>query len=240
VSPAWLAGAGVIAAACFVQGLTGFGIGLVALAFLPFLMPPATAVVLITIYATVFAAAMAVQLRREILPRQVWHLAIGTLVGMPFGVWSLAALPASALNRLIGLVLILATVLEVRGLYPGRLPGRGWTLGTGLTAGLLGGAVGTPGPPVILYGATQAWSPRQFKATFQAFLVVNQVVTLAGYWWAQLLTVETGRLALLFAVPAVAGAVTGMVLFDRVEPRRFRRMVFAILALSGAVLLVRG
>ena len=236
----WVAGAGVVAAACFVQGLTGFGIGLVALAFLPFLMPTATAVVLITIYATVFAAAIAIQLRREILREKVWHLTIGTVLGMPLGVWSLATLPASALNRMIGLVLILATVLEVRDLYPRNLPGRGWTLGTGVTAGVLGGAVGTPGPPVILYGATQSWSPRQFKATFQAFLFVNQVVTLIGYWWAQILTVEIGQLAVLYAVPATAGVASGMALFDRVDPLRFRRLVFAILAASGVVLLIRG
>ena len=36
LSPAWLLGALVIGAACFVQGLAGFGIGLVSLAFLPF------------------------------------------------------------------------------------------------------------------------------------------------------------------------------------------------------------
>ena len=46
MTPEWALGALVIAAASFVMGLAGFGIGLVALAFLPFLMSPVTAVVL--------------------------------------------------------------------------------------------------------------------------------------------------------------------------------------------------
>jgi uncharacterized membrane protein YfcA len=61
-----------------------------------------------------------------------------------------------------------------------------------------------------------------------------------GYWWAGLLTAEVGRLALLFALPALAGAVTGVSLFDRVDPARFRRIVFALIFLSGLTLLIRG
>ena len=51
---AWLAGAAVIFFASFVMGLTGFGLAIVAMAFLPWLMSPATAVVLLTLYASVF------------------------------------------------------------------------------------------------------------------------------------------------------------------------------------------
>jgi hypothetical protein len=48
VSLAWVAGAGILALASFVFGLAGFGLGLVALSLLPFLMPPTTAVPLIS------------------------------------------------------------------------------------------------------------------------------------------------------------------------------------------------
>lgn len=222
------------------MGLTGFGIGLVSLAFLPFLMPPATAVAVVTIYAAAFALAIFVPLRRDFLPRGVADLVIGTIVGTPLGVWALASLPASALNRLIGLMLLVAVLLEWRGLYPDRLAGRGWGLGTGVLAGAIGGAVGTPGPPVILYATTQGWSPRTIKANVQAFFVVNQVVILAGYWWAGLLTREVWRLTAVFAVPAIVGVALGVALFNRVDHVRFRRIVFALLFVSGAVLLARG
>jgi uncharacterized membrane protein YfcA len=222
------------------MGLTGFGIGLVSLAFLPFLMPPATAVAVVTIYAAAFALAIFVPLRRDFLPRGVADLVIGTVAGTPLGVWALASLPASALNRLIGLMLLVAVLLEWRGLYPDRLAGRGWGLGTGVLAGAIGGAVGTPGPPVILYATTQGWSPRTIKANVQAFFVVNQAVILAGYWWAGLLTREVWRLTAVFAVPAIVGVALGVALFNRVDHVRFRRIVFALLFVSGAVLLARG
>jgi uncharacterized membrane protein YfcA len=240
VSLAWIAGAGVIGAASFVMGLAGFGIALVALAFLPYLMAPADAIVLLTIYALVFSAALLVQLRRDVEPRAIADLLIGTIAGTPLGVWGLAALPASALNRLIGLMLFVAWVLETRGLYPERLRGRHWGVGAGVLAGVIGGAVGTPGPPVVLYAATQGWRARAIKANLQAFFVVNQGAILVGYWWAGLLTPEVWRLGASYAGPAVAGAVAGALLFERVDQARFRRIVFLLLLASGLVLLVRG
>ena len=240
LSPAWLVGALVVGSACFVQGLAGFGIGLVSLAFLPYLMSPAHAIVLITLYAAIFTVVIFIPLRRDFTWRGMVELTIGTILATPAGVWVLAALSAEALTRLIGLVLLLIVALEWFGLYPQRLSGRGWGFGAGVVAGLLGGAIGTPGPPVILYAASQDWSPRTVKANIQAFLIVNQAVITVGYWWTGLLDREVWRLAWLYAVPAVAGLAVGMLLFNRLDRARFRRVVFTVLFVSGLVLLLRG
>jgi uncharacterized protein len=236
----WVAGACVVAVASLVQGLAGFGIGLVALAFLPFFMSPETAIVLMTVYTVVFSTAMFVPLRRHFVAAGMTALLMGSVAGTPLGVWLLATLPASALNRMIGAVLVIVVVLEWLGVYPERVHGRAWALGAGLTAGVIGAAVGTPGPPVVLYMASQGWPPRTIKANLQAFFVVNQAVILFGYWWAGLLTAEVGHFSVLFAAPAVLGIVAGMALFDRVDQVRFRKIVFALLFLSGLALLVRG
>jgi len=240
MSPAWLMGALVVGSACFVQGLAGFGIGLVSLAFLPYLMSPAHAIVLITLYAAIFTVVIFIPLRRDFTLRGMIELTIGTILTTPAGVWILAALSADVLTRLIGLVLLLIVALEWFGLYPERLSGRGWGFGAGLAAGLLGGAIGTPGPPVILYAAAQDWSPRTVKANIQAFLIVNQTVIMIGYWWTGLLDREVWRLTWLYAAPAVAGLAAGMLLFNRLDRARFRRVVFAVLFVSGLVLLLGG
>ena len=109
-----------------------------------------------------------------------------------------------------------------------------------MAAGLIGGAIGTPGPPVILYAAAQEWGPRTVKANIQAFLIVNQAVILLGYWWTGLLDREVGRLAALYALPAVLGLAAGMLLFSRLDRAQFRRVVFMVLFASGLVLLIRG
>lgn len=237
---AWAAGALVIFLASFVMGLTGFGIALVAMAFLPWLMSPITAIILLTIYAFVFSIVVVVQLRRDLTPRALVDLLLGTLAGTPLGVWVLASLPVTALNRLIGLVLVVVVALELRGAMPRRLTGRGWGLGAGFLSGVLGGAVGTPGPPVIVYATTQGWSPRTMKANTMGFFLVNQSAILLGYWWAGLLTHEVAVVSAVYALPALAGVATGVALFGHLDPIRFRRIVFTLLLVSGAILLVRG
>jgi uncharacterized protein len=240
VSPGWLAGAVVIFAAHLVYGVAGFGTGLVAMAFLPFLMTTSDAVVLMTILTILFALVVFIPLRRECAPRAIVGLTVGSVLGTPAGVWILAVAPGEVVNRLIGAMLIVVVSLELAGRFPRRLNGRGWGLGTGIVSGLLGGAVGLPGPPVIVYGATQDWSPRTFKANLQAFFIVNQSVILLGYGVAGLVTAEVARLTGLFLLPALAGTLAGMSLFDRIDPVRFRRIVFALLFVSGVVLLLRG
>jgi uncharacterized membrane protein YfcA len=230
----------VIFLASFVMGLTGFGIALVAMAFLPWLMSPVTAIVVLTVYAFVFSIVVVIQLRRDLTPRALVDLFIGTVAGTPIGVWALASLPVTALNRLIGLVLVVVVALEFRGAMPRHLGGRAWRFATGFLSGVIGGAVGTPGPPVIVYVTTQGWSPHTMKANTMGFFVINQGVILAGYWWMGLLTREVATVAAAFALPALAGVGAGVALFGRLDPVRFRRIVFALLLVSGVLLLVRG
>jgi uncharacterized membrane protein YfcA len=230
----------IIGVASFVMGLAGFGIGLVALAFLPFVMSPVTAIVLTTLYALVFSIVILAPLRREIEPVRLTKLLVGTVLGTPFGVWLLAVLPATVINRLIGAVLVGMTALEWWRLAPRRLAAPGWGYGAGVLAGVLGGAVGTPGPPVILYAAAQEWSPRTVKANLLAFFIVNQAVILVGYWWADLLDAHVLRQALWLALPALAGVVAGVAVFNRIDAVRFRQIVFTVLFVSGVVLLGRG
>jgi uncharacterized protein len=164
----------------------------------------------------------------------------GTVLGAPVGVWVLSLVPIATLNRLIGGTLVVVVLLEWAGLNPQRLGGRGWRVGAGVLAGVAGAAVGTPGPPVILYSATQGWSPRTIKANLQAFFVVNQTVILAGYWWVGVLDSHVWRLAASFALPAAGGTALGMLLFSHVDHERFRRIVFAVLLVAGILLIVRG
>jgi len=183
-----------MAAASLVLGLAGFGNALVAMAFLPYFMPPATAIAVLTIYTIVFTVAIFVPVRRHLAPRDVAYLLVGTLLGTPLGVWILVTVSASTLNRIIGAVLVVVVLLEWAGVYPERLHGRRWAVGAGLLAGMTGGAVGMPGPPVVLYSTTQSWSRQAIKANLQVFFFVNQVVILAGSWWAKVLTGDVWRL----------------------------------------------
>lgn len=236
----WAACALIMASASLVMGLAGFGIALVAMAFLPYFMPPSTAIAVLTIYTVVFTIAIFVPVRRHLSPRGVARLLVGTVLGTPLGVWILVASSVSTVNRIIGAFLVVVVLLECARAYPERLRGRWWGLGAGFLAGVAGGAVGMPGPPVVVYSTTQGWSPQTIKANLQVFFFVNQAVILAGYWRAGLLTPDVWRLSVSFVVPAATGTALGILLFKHVDHVSFRRVVFAVLLVSGLALLTRG
>jgi uncharacterized protein len=198
------------------------------------------AVPLVSVYSAAFALVLSIQLRRDIVFSHLVALLGGALVGTPVGVWGLATLPAHWLRRLIGLTLKGVVIIDWRGLSPRTLSGRHWSVSAGVVSGLLGGAVGAPGRPVVLYAAAQGWSPRAMKATLMGFFFANQLITLVSQWWAGLLTAEVAWLALIFATPAVVGVALGMHLFNAVDHARVRHLVFALLFVLGLTLCRRG
>ena len=51
---------------------------------------------------------------------------------------------------------------------------------------------------------------------------------------------EVWQLSASFALPAAGGTALGMLLFTRIDPQLFRRIVFGLLLVAGILLLARG
>src|SRR2546427_10204029 len=83
-------------------------------------MSPADAIVLLTVYTVLATIVIFVPLRADFDPGGMPALLLGSVLGTPLGVWVLAALPASALTRLIGLVLLAVVALAWLGAYLSR------------------------------------------------------------------------------------------------------------------------
>src|ERR1700741_1616498 len=74
---------------------------------------------------------------------------------------------------------------------------RPWLLGCGFLAGVLGGAYGMNGPPLVVYGSLRGWSPQHFRATLQGYFLPASRAGLLGYWLAGLWTPAVNRFYLL-------------------------------------------
>jgi hypothetical protein len=139
---------------------------------------------------------------------------------------------------------ILGVIVLAYGLYAlispqlPRLEGRGWPFGLGLIAGLLTGAYNTGGPPLIIYGTSQRWSPREFKANIQSLFLVASLGVITGHSAVGNMTGHTLRLALI-TIPAVMIAlVAGRIAERYINPPAFRRAVLALLIVLGATLIL--
>jgi len=231
----------VVFAATWIRATFGFGEALVAVPLLALVMPVAVAAPVAVLLSITIAAVVMVEDWREIHWRSAGWLVAPTLVGIPAGVWLLAAGHTALVKAGLGMVIggFAAYFLLVR--HPPRLErdSRGWLVGCGLAAGVLGGAYGMNGPPLVIYGSLRRWTPRQFRATLQAYFLPASAAAMAGYAAAGLLVPAVTHDYLLGLAALVPGLLLGRVAHRRMQGEQFLRLVHAGLVLVGLALLAQ-
>ena len=79
----------------------------------------------------------------------------------------------------------------------------------GFVAGVLGGAYGINGPPLVIYGTLAAGRLSIFEPRSQGYFLPASLVGLAGYWPARLWVPEVTHFYLLSLPGALAAILLG-------------------------------
>jgi uncharacterized membrane protein YfcA len=230
--PVALAILGLVAFAAAIQAHSGFGFALFLVPFSTALIGTKETVLLAAMLALVMNALQSFRLRSFVQRRTASVLAVGSFAGMPAGVAVLLLANSSVLKAGTALAVLTATALLATGarLPPGNARR---DLAAGLVSGVLNTSTGISGPPVALYLQGRRLPASEFRGTIAAFFFVTSVGALAllaviAGIEAKVVTVSLLSLPFLFA-----GSTAGNVLFARTSEAHFRRMVLAVLALSG-------
>ncbi len=166
-------GAAVFVAA-FTQGVIGFGFGLLIMAVLPLVMPLQAAVGTVAVCGLFVCLYLLWRYRRHVDWADVARLCAGGAFGLPLGVWVLRDLPAELCMRVLGALLVLYAGWNLAAGRRSRPVERepvatGWGYPAGLLGGVLGGAFGTGGPPVVIYADCRKYAPMLFRGVIQGF-----------------------------------------------------------------------
>jgi uncharacterized membrane protein YfcA len=226
--------------ATLIRSAFGFGEALVAVPLLALLMPIDVAAPVAVLTSITVAAIVLVQDWSEVHARSAGRLVFPTLFGIPLGLLLLTRVGESVIKTALAVVIIAfaAYSLSTRRKLALANDRTAWLFG--FVAGILGGAYGMNGPPLVIYGTLRGWSPRHFRATLQGYFLPASVMVMAGYTIAGLWTPAVTRHYLL-SLPAVVVAIfVGRALNRRMHGARFARYVHAGLILIGATLLVQG
>jgi uncharacterized membrane protein YfcA len=113
-----------------------------------------------------------------------------------------------------------------------------WLFGCGFLSGVLGGAYGLNGPPLVVYGNLRRWDPQRFRATLQAYFLPASMLGAVGYAVNGLVGVTVLR-DFALCLPAVIPAVLlGRRLNRRIRGTAFFKYVHIGLLVIGALLVV--
>ena len=229
----------ILFVASFIRSAFGFGEALIAVPLLAFAMPVDTAAPIAALVSITVAGVAIAQDWRHIHFRSAGRLFIATAVGTPLGLWALHALDEHLVKMLLGIVVTafaLFALLRLRQavLHDDR---HAWLFGFG--AGVLGGAYGMNGPPLVVYGALRGWSPRHFRATLQGYFLPASLLTMAGYGLTGLWTRTVTRDYLLALPLVLVATLLGRAFNRRLSGPAFVRCLYVCLGLIGALLLVQ-
>ena len=169
----------IIGAAAFVSSLTGFGYALVASPCMVLLFPPRTAVPVTMLSWVPLAAALTWEARRQMEWGRIGRWMLGAAVGIPLGVYGLATASEGIMRAAIGAASLLAAgTLWLKPSRPFRREGLLAPL-AGAMSGLMGGATGMSGPPVILFGLNQGWQVAALRANLIGYFAAKNLLSLA-------------------------------------------------------------
>jgi uncharacterized membrane protein YfcA len=224
----------------FVQGLSGFAFGLVAMGIWAWSLDPVLAGPLVVFGSLIGQLLATGSMWRAMNPRRALPFVLGGIVGVPLGVVLLRFINPTVFKASVGVLLVVwcPLMLFARDLPHVRWGGKWADAAVGWIGGIMGGLSGLTGPAPILWTTLRGWDRHAQRGVFQVFNICMHSLTLTTYF----VTGTIPRAALpLFAMmlPALlVPTIAGFRLYHRFSDVTFRRVVLGLLTVSGAVLII--
>jgi uncharacterized membrane protein YfcA len=224
--------------ATLVRSTFGFGESLVAVPLFVLFIPLDVAVPLSVLISIFVALVVVIQDHKEIHFNSAKWLIIYAFLGIPVGLLILLYGNEYWVKIGLGLLIIAYSVYTMAAKNTLQLEhdSRGWLFLCGFLSGVLGGAYGVNGPPLVVYGNARRWSAQHFRATLQAYFLPASLFGVAGYAFRGLLG-WTVLKYFLIALPAVIPAIfLGRYFNRRLHGAAFFKYVYWGLIVIGCLL----
>ncbi|MEZ5842403.1 MAG: sulfite exporter TauE/SafE family protein [Hyphomicrobiaceae bacterium] len=235
-------------AGAFVQAATGFGFALIAAPAFLWLMSSTTALQVLVAIHVVQSVMLAPRLFAFAPRRLLIWLVLGSLIGLPLGLWLFLSLDLRALKLALGVTMLAFAALLVareHGLLDRLARPKDvevvprWIVAVaGAAAGFLTAVLIMPGPPVILLAAWLGLPKLESRALSLTFFTVCYVIVTAMHASSGTMTAATWYLVFVLSPAVAVGTLAGNRLAAGLSERRFRYAILAITGLSGVAALL--
>ncbi len=227
----------ILFCATIVVRLAGFGSSLVAMPLLTPILGLSVASPLMNLFGIATFGTVIFQKWRELTLKDVWRLALITVLIIPLGIYLIYVIPESFLRLMLGLICIVYALYGFANLPLPRLSNPNWAWVYGFFAGMFSGAFNVGGVVAVLYADTQDWTPERFRLNMFSFLFTTATLGLfsryiAGQLTAHVVQIWLGTLPFLFLGLAVGDYLTRFV-----NKAHFRKLVLGLLIILGTRLI---
>ena len=223
----------------FVQRVSGFGLGIFAMTFMPHFLPSYTAAATIsTIFSCVTSPYNALRNRKSIDYKLALPMIIASLITIPVAVRFASAVSADFFKLLLGAMLILLSIYFI--LFSKRITMRP-TVFNGIVSGGLGGILGglfsTGGPPAVLYLTNASRDKNVYFATIQFYFSFTNLYAIVMRGLNGFITTHVIICACIGLIGCFTGDFIGRAVFNKLNGEAFKLIIYIGMILSGALML---
>jgi hypothetical protein len=225
--------------ATLMRSTFGFGEALISVPLFSLFIPIDVGVPLAVMLSILVALVVVVQDYHQIHFKSAKWLIIFALLGIPIGILILLYGNEHWVKIGLGTIIILYSVYALTGknsLVLGH-DNKYWLFICGFLSGILGGAYGINGPPLVLYGNMRKWSAQHFRATLQAYFLPASFVGVIGYAIKGLFTLTLLKYFLISLPAAIPAIYLGRYLNRKLKGDAFFKYVYLLLIGIGVLLI---
>lgn len=226
--------------ASLVRSTLGFGESLIAVPLFLLFLPVEVAVPLSVMLSIVIALVVVIQDHRKIHFSSAKWLIFYAIPGIPIGIVILIYGNELIVKTGLGALIIFYSLysLFVKNNKILKEDNRLWLFACGFLSGILGGAYGLNGPPLVVYGNLRQWNPKHFRATLQAYFLPASLIAVIGYYIKGVITVEVHEYFLISLATAIPAIFLGRYLNHQLKDGVFFKYVYWGLVVIGAILII--
>lgn len=232
---------GVMFLGACLQGITGFGSGLIAVPLLTLILPLTVITPTLSIVNFAMATYLAWVLRHHVRVSQWRALLMSGVLGTLIGNYLLAYLRLDWLQMGMALMIFAVALLFWFGIQWRHQSGKKLQTVTGLLAGFSNGALTLGGPPVVLFLTGNGMERLNFRATLTVFFWGLALTNILSFSVQGVYQQAHVPVVLSLLGGAIAGAWLGHRLSDYFSEQLFRKvslilvMVASVIAFWGAL-----
>ncbi len=223
----------------FVQGLSGFAFGLVAMSFWAWVVDPQLAAALAVFGALTGQLIAAVTVRRGLNMKTLLPFVAGGLTGVPIGVYVLPFLNIDLFKACLGTLLVVwcPVMLVAHRLPRFRAGGRVADGMAGIIGGIMGGIGGFAGAIPTLWCTLRGMEKDTQRSVIQNFNLATLAVTMATYLFTGVIKRDMLPMFAIVAPAILIPSLLGARLYIGISEANFRKLVLSLLTASGIALL---
>ncbi|MBE6766475.1 MAG: sulfite exporter TauE/SafE family protein [Ruminococcaceae bacterium] len=222
----------------FVQRVSGFGLGIFVMMFLPHFLPNHTAAAAVSaLFACATATYNAIRYHKNIAYKTALPMMCAALVSIPVAVYFSARVPGDIFKILLGSVLI---ILSIYFLFFNKKIKIKPTVTNGIISGTLGGALGglfsTGGPPAVLYLTHAAEDNLTYFATIQFYFCFTNLYGTANRAINGIINGEVLIFAAVGIIGCMLGDFLGKLIFDKLDGKKLKTIIYTGMIISGVIM----